>query len=84
MLEGGNFDALEQLDAAPEDYVCVLTRGHMFDPEGCVWATRHHVHYVGMMGCAGKNDRVRELVLASGATEEDWERVKRPIGPFRR
>lgn len=52
----------------------------MFDPEGCVWATRHHVHYVGMMGCAGKNDRVHELVLASGATEEDWERVKRPIG----
>ena len=80
VLEGGNFDALEQLDAAPEDYVCVLTRGHMFDPEGCVWATRHHVHYVGMMCCAGKNDRVRELVLASGATEEDWERVKRPIG----
>ena len=80
VLEGGNFDALEQLDAAPEDYVCVLTRGHMFDPEGCVWATKHAVHYVGMMGCAGKNDRVRELVLASGATEEDWERVKRPIG----
>ena len=58
----------------------MLTRGHMFDPEGCVWATKHAVHYVGMMGCAGKNDRVRELVLASGATEEDWERVKRPIG----
>lgn len=80
VLEGGNFDALEQLDAAPEDYVCVLTRGHMFDPEGCVWATRHHVHYVGMMGCAGKNDRVHELVLAAGATEDDWARVKRPIG----
>lgn len=37
-------------------------------------------HYVGMMGCAGKNDRVHDLVLAAGATEEDWERVKRPIG----
>lgn len=80
VLEGGNFDALDELDAAPEDYVCVLTRGHMFDPEGCVWAAKHHVHYVGMMGCAGKNDRVHELVLAAGAAEEDWERVKRPIG----
>lgn len=80
VLEGGNFDALDELDAAPEDYVCVLTRGHMFDPEGCVWAAKHHVHYVGMMGCSGKNDRVHELVLDSGATEEDWERVKRPIG----
>lgn len=80
VLSGGNFDELDTLDAAPEDYVCVLTRGHMFDPEGCVWAAKHHVHYVGMMGCAGKNDRVHDLVLASGATEEDWQRVKRPIG----
>ncbi len=80
VLEGGNFDGLDALSAAPEDYVCVLTRGHMFDPEGCVWAAKHHVHYVGMMGCAGKNDRVHELVLAAGAAEEDWARVKRPIG----
>lgn len=80
VLPGGNFDALDQLECKPEDYVCVLTRGHMFDPEGCVWATRHRAHYVGLMGCKGKNDRVRELVLAGGATEEDWERVKRPIG----
>ena len=80
VLDGGNFDGLAELACAPEDYVCVLTRGHMFDPEGCVWATGHHAHYVGMMGCAGKNDRVHELVLAAGATEEDWARVKRPIG----
>ena len=83
VLDGSNFDGLSELAASSDDYVCVLTRGHMFDPEGCVWATRHSAHYVGMMGCAGKNDRVHELVLASGATEEDWDRVKRPIGlPF--
>lgn len=80
VLPGGSFAALDELTCSPEDYVCVLTRGHMFDPEGCVWATKHQAHYVGMMGCAGKNDRVHELVLASGATEQDWERVKRPIG----
>lgn len=80
VLDGGNFDGLFDLSAAPQDYVCVLTRGHMFDPEGCVWATKHNVHYVGMMGCAGKNGTVHDLVLAKGATEEDWERVKRPIG----
>ncbi|WP_080799050.1 XdhC family protein [Arabiibacter massiliensis] len=80
VLDGGNFDGLADLACAPEDYVCVLTRGHMFDPEGCVWAAKHRVHYVGMMGCAGKNDTVHDLVLAKGATEEDWARVKRPIG----
>lgn len=80
VLPGGNFDALFDYACAPEDYVCVLTRGHMFDPEGCVWATRHGAHYVGMMGCKGKNDTVHDLVLARGATEADWQRVKRPIG----
>ena len=80
LLEGGNFDGLADLACAPEDYVCVLTRGHMFDPEGCVWATKHQAHYVGMMGCKGKNDTVHDLVLAKGANEQDWERIKRPIG----
>ena len=80
VLPGDTFDGLFDLTAAPEDYVCVLTRGHMFDPEGCVWATRCGAHYVGMMGCAGKNSRVHDLVLAKGAREEDWERIKRPIG----
>ena len=80
VLPGGNFDALDQMECAPEDYVCVLTRGHMFDPEGCVWATKHNAHYVGMMGCKGKNDTVHDLVIARGASEEDWQRVKRPIG----
>lgn len=80
VLPGGSFDALDQLSCTSADYVCVLTRGHMFDPEACVWAAKHGAHYVGMMGCAGKNDRVHELVLAAGATEDDWARVKRPIG----
>ena len=80
VLEGSNFDGLDALACAPDDYVCVLTRGHMFDPEGCVWATKHHAHYVGMMGCKGKNDTVHNLVLAKGATEDDWQCVKRPIG----
>lgn len=80
VLEGGDFDELTHYTAAPADYVCVLTRGHMFDPESCVWATRCGVHYVGMMGCAGKNSTVHDLVLAKGASEEDWERIKRPIG----
>lgn len=80
LLEGGNYDGLFDIKASPSDYVCVLTRGHMFDPEGCVWATQQNAHYIGMMGCAGKNSTVHDLVLAAGATEEDWQRIKRPIG----
>lgn len=80
MLHGGDFHELANVPAKPSDYVCVLTRGHMFDPESCVWALQNDVHYVGMMGCAGKNSTVHDLVLDAGATEADWERIKRPIG----
>ena len=80
VLEGGDFGALDQLECGQDDYVCVLTRGHMYDPQSCVWATRNGAHYVGMMGCKGKNSTVHDLVLGMGASEQDWERVKRPIG----
>ncbi len=80
LLDGDDFDGLEELSADPSYYVCVLTRGHMFDPQGCVWACRNHVHYVGMMGCAGKNSTVHDLVIEKGLTEEDWDFIKRPIG----
>ena len=80
LLSGGNFNGLEEYAAKPEDYVCVLTRGHMFDPEGCLWAVSHNAHYVGMMGCAGKNNTVYNLCTSRGMTDEQWESVKRPIG----
>ncbi len=80
MLHGGTFDELANMPARAEDYVCVLTRGHMFDPQACIWACENGAHYIGMMGCAGKNSTVHDLVIDAGITEEDWERIKRPIG----
>ena len=75
-----NFDELDHFTCSARDYVCVLTRGHMFDPECCAWAAKHQAHYIGMMGCKGKNEKVHDLVLALGASEADWQRIKRPIG----
>lgn len=80
LLEGGTFDGLAQIEARPQDYVCVLTRGHMFDPEGCLWASKYGAHYIGMMGCAGKNNRVYDICTSNGMSDEQWDAVKRPIG----
>lgn len=76
----GPFAELANMPARKDDYVCVLTRGHMFDPQGCIWAAQNGVHYIGMMGCAGKNSTVHDLVINAGISEEDWDRIKRPIG----
>ena len=75
-----NFDELENHHATEKDYVCVLTRGHMFDPQGCLWAAKHNVHYAGLMGCAGKNNTVYNLVRTSGMSDAQWEKIQRPIG----
>ena len=80
LLEGDDFDGLFDLHADERDYVCVLTRGHMFDPQSCIWAARENVRYIGMMGCAGKNNTVHDLVIAGGVSEEQWDGIKRPIG----
>lgn len=78
--EHGPFGDLMNMPASDKDYVCVLTRGHMFDPQGCIWACQNNAHYIGMMGCAGKNSTVHDLVIDAGITEQDWDRIKRPIG----
>ena len=80
MLPGGNFDGLAAYEPDPADYVCVLTRGHMFDPDSCIWASKAHAHYIGMMGCAGKNSGVHDIVVGAGVSEEQWDAIKRPIG----
>ena len=80
LFEGGNFDDLQKYAADSADYVCVLTRGHMYDPQSCAWGVACNAHYVGMMGCKGKNETVHDLVIGLGATEEGWARTKRPIG----
>lgn len=80
LFECGDFGELVNCEASSDDYVCVLTRGHMFDPQSCIWAAGEGVAYIGMMGCAGKNDTVHDLVIAGGVTEEQWDSIKRPIG----
>lgn len=80
LLDTPNFDGLNDLAASENDYVCVLTRGHMHDPESCIWAVGQGVRYVGMMGCKGKNNGVHDIVVAGGVSEEQWDSIKRPIG----
>lgn len=77
-----DFGHLEErgLGITEQDYVLVLTRGHMHDPEALVFGIRTGAHYVGMMGCATKNRRVFELAEKSGVTWEQLEATSSPIG----
>lgn len=71
---------LPSLDIGEKDYVLVLTRGHMRDPEALIYGINSGAHYVGMMGCATKNERVFEMAKATGVTTEQIEATHSPIG----
>lgn len=78
LIEG--FEALPDLGMGPDDFVCVLTRGHMHDPEALAMGLRAGAAYVGMMGCPEKNARVYDLAARLGLDAAVLEAVHAPIG----
>jgi xanthine dehydrogenase accessory factor len=75
-----SYDQLGELGAGPADYVLVLTRGHLHDPEALIYGIQCGARYVGMMGCATKNDAVFALAESQGITREQLEATHSPIG----
>lgn len=74
-----NFDnCLTEL--ASDDYVVIVTRGHLHDREVLAQALRTGAGYIGMIGSSRKRQAVYAYLLAEGFTEADFQRVHNPIG----
>jgi xanthine dehydrogenase accessory factor len=67
-------------DLGPEDYVVIVTRGHLHDREVLAQALRTDAGYIGMIGSRKKRDSVYKSLLEEGFTEKDLQRVNNPIG----
>ena len=77
-----SFNEIGDLEVGFDDYLCVLTRGHMYDPEALTYAVSTPAGYIGMMGTPLKNERVYELAEQKGVDPELFkaERLFAPIG----
>lgn len=75
-----SYDSLPGWQLGEHDYVCVLTRGHMHDPEALAWGVTQGAGYVGMMGHPVKNARVFDLCEQRGIPREKLEATHTPIG----
>jgi xanthine dehydrogenase accessory factor len=75
-----SFEQIPDLGVTSDDYVLVLTRGHMHDPEALLYGVKSPACYVGMMGCLEKNERVFDLAQAAGVPRETLEATHTPIG----
>lgn len=63
-----------------EDYVCVMTRGHMFDTIVQAQALRTPCRYIGVIGSRHKKAGVFKKLTEMGFTEADLQRITTPIG----
>jgi len=67
-------------DLGPDDYVIIVTRGHLHDRDVLRQALKTDAGYIGMIGSRRKRDAIYQSLLADGFTEGDLQRVHCPIG----
>lgn len=67
-------------DLGPDDFVVIVTRGHLHDRDVLAQALRTEAGYVGMIGSRGKRDAVYRSLLENGYVQADIDRVFCPIG----
>jgi xanthine dehydrogenase accessory factor len=64
----------------PDDYVVIVTRGHLHDRDVLAQALRTEAGYIGMIGSRSKRGAVYASLMKEGFTEKDLDRVHSPIG----
>ena len=67
-------------DIEPEDYICIMTRGHLGDYDCERFALTTPACYIGAVGSRRKTETVNAKLIAAGFTKNDLARVSTPIG----
>ena len=76
-----DFDHIsDTLTVGPNDYVVVMTRGHMYDTVVQAQALKMPCSYIGVIGSRLKKAGVFRKLVDMGFTEKDLERITTPIG----
>ncbi len=78
LLQPADFE--RALSIGPEDYVCIMTRGHKDDMVCEAFALRTPARYIGVIGSRKKTAAVNAQLREQGFTEVDLGRVTTPIG----
>lgn len=63
-----------------EDYVVILTRGHLHDRTVLARALKTDAGYIGMIGSRRKRDAIYSSLFEEGFCQADVDRVHSPIG----
>lgn len=70
----------DYITVTPEDYICIMTRGHKDDMICEAYAMKTPACYIGVIGSRRKVASVNAKLMDMGFTEEDLSRITTPIG----
>ncbi|MEE4113230.1 MAG: XdhC family protein, partial [Desulfobacteraceae bacterium] len=73
-------DAFSGLAVGRDDFIVILTRGHLHDKTVLAQALKTGAGYIGMIGSRRKRDAIYGALLKEGFTQADIDRVHSPIG----
>jgi len=73
-------NAFEEISVGPEDYIVILTRGHLHDKTVLAQALKTNAGYIGMIGSRKKRNAIYGALLEEGFSQTDIDRVHSPIG----
>ncbi|BBO91782.1 XdhC family aldehyde oxidoreductase maturation factor [Desulfosarcina ovata] len=62
------------------DFVIIVTRGHLHDKTVLAQALKTHAGYIGMIGSRRKRDATYAALIKEGFSQADIDRVHSPIG----
>jgi xanthine dehydrogenase accessory factor len=76
-----NFEqAFSGLAVGEEDFIVILTRGHLHDKTVLAQALKTDAGYIGMIGSRKKRTAIYQALLKEGVSQADIDRVHSPIG----
>ncbi len=78
LLEPENWGS--RLRITPDDYICIMTRGHKNDIDCECFALKTEAKYIGVLGSKRKIKLVNRELIQRGFSENDISRIITPIG----
>ena len=72
--------AFSDISVDDQDFIVIVTRGHLHDQVVLAQALKTDAAYIGMIGSKKKRDTIYKALLNEGFTPDDIDRVNCPIG----
>ena len=73
-------DLASAVQLTENDYVAVMTRGHLHDADVERFVLKTPAHYIGVVGSRRKAKLTRETLRSEGFSDEQLDRIITPIG----